>query len=187
MAAGTHTVEEERELAARLAGVLFLTAGVTALGMLLLPGVEHGHRDWVIGLAAVCVAWGLFCVDDRPAGAPRRLVLARARHRLPRSSSAALPRPQAAPTRRGACTSSSWSSTRPTSTAATTAFPTCSACMPVALTPLLYDGHAVEEGYIGEVIVVCLAYVILGLLIIRARSCSWSCASARRRWRCSIP
>jgi hypothetical protein len=55
-------VEKERELAGRLAGVLFLTAGLTGLGMLLLPGVEHGHRDWVIVLAAVCVAWGLFCV-----------------------------------------------------------------------------------------------------------------------------
>ena len=44
MGTGTHDVEEERELAGRLAGVLFLTAGVTALGMLLVPGVEHGHR-----------------------------------------------------------------------------------------------------------------------------------------------
>ena len=52
-------------------------------------------------------------------------------------------------------------------------------CVPVALVPLLYDGNAVADGYIGEVIVVCLAYVILGLLIIRARSCSWSCASRR--------
>ena len=38
MAARTHSVEEERDLAGRLAGVLFLTAGVTALGLLLVPG-----------------------------------------------------------------------------------------------------------------------------------------------------
>ena len=62
MAARTHNVEEERDLAGRLAGVLFLTAGVTALVLLLVPGIENAHRNWVVALAAVCMAWGLFCV-----------------------------------------------------------------------------------------------------------------------------
>lgn len=35
--------------------------------------------------------------------------------------------------------------------------------------PLLYDDNAVADGYIGEVIVVCLAYVILGLLVIKGK------------------
>jgi diguanylate cyclase (GGDEF)-like protein len=39
----------------------------------------------------------------------------------------------------------------------------------VALLPLLYDDNAVADGYIGEVIVVCLAYLILGLLIIKGK------------------
>ena len=56
MAGRTHNVEEERDLAGRLAGVLFLTAGVTALGLLLVPGVENDHRNWVVALAAVCVS-----------------------------------------------------------------------------------------------------------------------------------
>src|SRR5215213_8163064 len=30
--------------------------------MLLVPGVEHGHREAVVALAAVCVGWGVFCV-----------------------------------------------------------------------------------------------------------------------------
>ena len=42
-------------------------------------------------------------------------------------------------------------------------------CVPVALLPLLYDTGAVEEGYIGELIVVCPAYVVLGLLIIKGK------------------
>src|SRR3954452_14483299 len=49
------------------------------------------------------------------------------------------------------------------------ALPYVLACVPVALSPLLYDDNAVADGYIGEVIVVCLAYVILGLLIIKGK------------------
>ena len=168
MGAGTHTVEEERGLAAMLAGVLFLTAGVTALGMLLLPGVEHGHRDWVIALAAVCVAWGLFCVTlARPerhgawfwhapamaslliiagvtaatggAGSPARLYL----FFVVVYAAYFYRRHEALPYVLG--------------------------CVPVALLPLLYDDRAVAQGYIGEVIVVCLAYVILGVLIIKGK------------------
>ena len=168
MAAGTHTVEEERGLAGMLAGVLFLTAGVTALGMLLLPGIEHGHRDWVIGLAAVCVAWGLFCVT-----------LAR-------------------PERHGAwfwhapaigslltiagVTAASGGADSPGRLylffvvvyaayfyRRHEALPYVLGCIPVALLPLLYDDNAVADGYIGEVIIVCLAYVILGLLIIKGK------------------
>jgi diguanylate cyclase (GGDEF)-like protein len=168
VAAGTHTVEEERELAARLAGVLFLTAGVTALGMLLLPGVEHGHRDWVIGLAAVCVAWGLFCVT----------IAQPERHggwfwHVPAIGSLGII---------GGVTAATGGADSPGRLylffvvvyaayfyRRHDALPYVLACIPVALMPLLYDGNAVGDGYIGEVIVVCLAYVILGLLIIRGK------------------
>ena len=50
MAARVHTVQEERTLAGTLAGVLFLTAGITALILLLVPGVETDHRNWVVAL-----------------------------------------------------------------------------------------------------------------------------------------
>ena len=161
-------MDEERELAGRLAGVLFLTAGLTALGMLLLPGVEHGHRDWVIALAAVCVAWGLFCVTfaqperhgawfwHAPAigslfiiggvtaatggvDSPGRMYL----FFVVVYAAYFYPRRQA--------------------------FAYVLGCIPVALLPLLYDDNAVASGYIGEVIVVCLAYVTLGLLIIKGK------------------
>ncbi len=49
------------------------------------------------------------------------------------------------------------------------ALPYVLGCIPVALLPLLYDGNAIADGYIGEVIVVCLAYVILGVLIIKGK------------------
>jgi diguanylate cyclase (GGDEF)-like protein len=49
------------------------------------------------------------------------------------------------------------------------AFPYVLGCVAVALLPLLYDTGAVDEGYIGELIVVCSAYVVLGLLIIKGK------------------
>ena len=49
------------------------------------------------------------------------------------------------------------------------ALPYVLSCVPVALLPLLYDSGAVEAGYIGELIVVCPAYVVLGLLIIKGK------------------
>ena len=168
MAAGTHTVEEERALAGRLAGVLFLTAGLTALGMLLLPGVEHGHPNWVITLAAVCVAWGLFCVTvARPE-----------RHgawfwHAPAIGSLFIIAGVTAAT--GGADSpgrlylffvvvyAAYFYRRHE------ALPYVLACIPVALLPLLYDPDAVADGYIGEAIIVCLAYLILGLLIIKGK------------------
>jgi diguanylate cyclase (GGDEF)-like protein len=166
--AGTHTVEKERELAGRLAGVLFLTAGLTGLGMLLLPGVEHGHRDWVIALAAVCVAWGLFCVTlARPE-----------RHgawfwHVPAAASLLIVSGMTAATG-GADSPARMFLFFVVVYAAYfyrrhEALPYVLGCVPVALLPLLYDDNAVADGYIGEVIVVCLAYLILGLLIIKGK------------------
>jgi diguanylate cyclase (GGDEF)-like protein len=168
VAAGTHTVEEERGLAGRLAGVLFLTAGVTALGMLLLPGVEHGHRDWVIALATACVAWGVFCVT---LAHPER-------HgawfwHAPAIGSLFII---------GGVTAATGGADSPGRMylffvvvyaayfyRRHEALPYVLGCIPVALLPLLYDDNAIADGYIGEVIIVCLAYVILGLLIVKGK------------------
>jgi diguanylate cyclase (GGDEF)-like protein len=163
-----NAVLEERDLAGRLAGVLFLTAGVTALGMLLLPGVEHGHRDWVVGLAAVCVAWGLFCV-----------LFARPQQHgawfwhVPAVGSLLVV---------AAVTASTGGAGSPARfylffVAVYAAYfyrrhealPYVLGCVPAALLPLLYDHDAVSTGYIGEVIVVCPAYVILGMLIVKGK------------------
>jgi diguanylate cyclase len=42
-------------------------------------------------------------------------------------------------------------------------------CVAVALLPLFYDGNAVADGYIGELIIVCPAYLLLGGLIIEGK------------------
>jgi diguanylate cyclase (GGDEF)-like protein len=168
LAARTHTVEEERDLAATLAGVLFLTAGVTALVLLLVPGVENAHRDWVIGLAALCVVWGLFCVTFAK---PER-------HgpwfwHVPAIGSLLVI---------GGVVASTGGADSPAGFylffllvyaayfyPRHDAIPYVLGCVAVGLVPLLYDKDAVSEGYIGELIVVCPAYVILGLLIIKGK------------------
>jgi hypothetical protein len=43
-------VDEVRDLAGRLAGVMFVTGGLTATLLLLLPGVEDRHPQWVVAL-----------------------------------------------------------------------------------------------------------------------------------------
>ena len=55
-------VDEERMLAGRLAGVLFLTAGGSCLLLLLVPGVESSHWRWVAALSGVCLAWATYCL-----------------------------------------------------------------------------------------------------------------------------
>jgi diguanylate cyclase (GGDEF)-like protein len=49
------------------------------------------------------------------------------------------------------------------------AFPYVLGCVAVALMPLFYDSSAVDGGYIGELIVVCPVYLLLGLLIIKGK------------------
>jgi len=168
LAARTHSVEEERDLAGRLAGVLFLTAGITAVVLLLVPGIENAHRLWVIALAAVCVSWGLFCVT---LAQPER-------HgpwfwHAPAIGSLFIVAGVAAST--GGADSPARFYLFFLLFYATyfyrrhDAFPYVLGCVAVALLPLFYDGNAVADGYIGELIIVCPAYLLLGGLIIQGK------------------
>jgi diguanylate cyclase (GGDEF)-like protein len=168
LAARTHTVEEERDLAGRLAGVLFLTAGITALGLLLVPGVENAHRNWVIALAVVCVLWGLFCGT-----------LAKPEEHgawfwhAPAIGSLFIVAGVVASTG-GADSPARFYLFMLVVYAAYfyqrhDALPYVLSSVAVALVPLLYDRSAVADGYIGELIVICPVYVILGLLIIKGK------------------
>jgi diguanylate cyclase (GGDEF)-like protein len=166
---GSHDVEvEERGLAGKLAGVLWLIAGISALSLLLLPGVEHGHPAWVAGLAAVCLGWGLFC-----------LTLAHPERRGPWFWHTPAVGSLFVVAAMMAATGGADSPARfylffllvyaSCFYRRHDAFPYLLGCVGVALVPLLYDGEAVGDGYVGEVIVVCPAYVTLGLLIVRGK------------------
>jgi diguanylate cyclase (GGDEF)-like protein len=165
----TLDADEERKLAARLAGFLFLTGGLTAVVLLFLPGIEVDHKSWVFGLGAGCVAWALFC-----------LTIARpTQHGLwfwhvPAVGALGVAAGIMAGTGGGDSPArfyvffmlvyvTYFFSRRE-------ALLYLPACVAVALSPLLYDGAAVSEGYLGELVVICPAYVILGALIMDGKS-----------------
>jgi diguanylate cyclase (GGDEF)-like protein len=50
------------------------------------------------------------------------------------------------------------------------AMPYVIGCVGIALSPLLYDHGAVDDGYLGELIVICAAYVTLGWLIVSGKA-----------------
>ena len=166
---GTLDVDEERMLAGKLAGVLFLTAGLSIVLQLFLPGIEDRHWLWVVGLAVPCVAWAVFC-----------LTLARPEEHgawfwhVPATLSTALIAGLMAAT--GGAESPARFYVFFLLFYACYFFPRRHArfyalgCVAVALTPLAYDTSAVSDGYLGELIVLASAYLTLGWLIIEGKA-----------------
>jgi diguanylate cyclase (GGDEF)-like protein len=161
-------VDEERVLGGKLAGVLFLTAGLTISLLLLVPGVQNRHWPWVIGLATACVAWALYC-----------LTLAR-----PEEHGAWFwhaPAALSIPLIAGLVASTGGSQSPARYMAFFLLFYACYfyprrhavlyviGCVAIALSPLLYDRGVVDGGYLGELIVICAAYATLGWLIIAGK------------------
>jgi diguanylate cyclase (GGDEF)-like protein len=57
---------DERQLAGRLSGVLYLTGAITVLAVLALPGVTRAHWQAVVGIALAAMVWGLVSVRAIP-------------------------------------------------------------------------------------------------------------------------
>jgi diguanylate cyclase (GGDEF)-like protein len=162
-------VDEERMLAGKLAGVLFLTAGVAIVLQLFLPGIEDRHWPWVVALAAACAAWALYC-----------LTLARPEEHgawfwhVPATLSIGLIAGLMAAT--GGAESPARFYGFFLLFYACYFFPRRYArfyvlgCVGIALSPLLYDREAIGEGYVSELIVLGAAYVTLGWLIIAGKA-----------------
>jgi diguanylate cyclase (GGDEF)-like protein len=152
--------DEERALAGRFAGVMFLSGGLTAVALLFLPGIHDHHSGWVVALGGGCVAFGLLCLTlTRPVG-PRWC-----RHFPAVATLGTIAAVMAAT---GGAESPArfyvffllvyvthhfprWQ-----------ALPYLPACVAVAASPLLYDSAAASGGYLGELLVICPAYVIVG-------------------------
>ena len=155
-------------LAGKLAGVLFLTAGVAIVLQLFLPGVEDRHWPWVLALSAASVAWALFC-----------LTLARPEEHgawfwhVPATLSIALIA--------GLMAATGGADSPARFYGFFLLFYACYffqrrlarfyvlGCVAIALSPLPYDRAAIGEGYLSELIVVGAAYVTLGWLIIAGK------------------
>jgi diguanylate cyclase (GGDEF)-like protein len=162
-------VDEERMLAARLAGALFLTAAAAIVVLLLVPGVEDDHWRWVVGLAAACVAWAVYC-----------LKFARPEEHGPWFWH--VPATLAIPLIAALMASTGGAHSPARAMIFFLLFYCCyffprriawlyvGGCITIALSPLAYDRSAVGEGYVGELIVLCAAYATLGWLIISGKA-----------------
>jgi diguanylate cyclase (GGDEF)-like protein len=161
-------VDEERVLAGKLAGVLFLTAGLSIVLQLFLPGVEDRHWLWVVALAGACVAWALYC-----------LTLAR-----PEEHGAwfwHVPATLSIPLIAGLMAATGGADSPARFFAFFLLFYACYffsrrqarfyvlGCLLMALSPLAYDRDAISGGYLSELIVLCAAYITLGWLIIAGK------------------
>jgi diguanylate cyclase (GGDEF)-like protein len=168
VAGSSFGVDEERMLAGRLAGVLFLTAGLTSCLLLLVPGVDTSHWPWVLVLAGACAVWATYCLTlARPEQHGAWFWHVPAALSIPLIASLV------------AATGGSHSPAR--FMGFFLLFYACYfyprrwamlyvvGCSLIALSPLAYDGDAVDQGYLGELMVVCAAYVTLGWLIIAGK------------------
>lgn len=63
MQLGLHAlkISEERTLAGKVAGAMYLTAALTVAAMLFLPGVETSHWQVVVAVAGAAALWSLVC------------------------------------------------------------------------------------------------------------------------------
>jgi diguanylate cyclase (GGDEF)-like protein len=166
----THSLDlDERKLAAKLAGALFLTAGLTAVILLFIPGIESVHRSWVVGLGVGCLAWALFCLTvARPAQhGPWFWHLPAVAALVATGGIMAATGGDDSPARFYVFFMLVYVTYFFARREALLYLP---ACVAVALSPLFYDGTALDDGYLGELIVICPAYVVLGALIMDGRS-----------------
>ena len=161
-------VREERLLAGRIAGLMYVIAAATTVMLLFLPGIERSHWRVVLGLAALALAWGFVCLRfiewDR--GSP-----------LVSHFSCTLGFPVLAGT--AAATGGATSPARfflfftivycayfyPWREAV----PYFAGCLAVDALPLFYDHNAVSAGLVGEVVVLAATFAILGGLILAGK------------------
>ena len=161
-------VTEERELAGRVAGLLYLIAAATVALLLLVPGTPVDSLSAVLALSAVGAIWGITCLFAIPWRSVHPLV-------SHVSTGMGLPLTAAAM----AATGGADSPTRfyllfvvfyvsyfypPRE-----AIPHLVGCVLVLLVPLTYDQGAIEQGLLAETLVLTPTFLVLGGLIMGGR------------------
>jgi diguanylate cyclase (GGDEF)-like protein len=157
-------VTEERELAGRVAGLLYLTAAVTVPLLLVMPGMHVDSVPAALAASGFSLLWGLACLLWIPWPTV---------HPLVSHLSSAMGLPLTAITM--AATGGAESPARfyllfivfyasyfypPRE-----AFPHLIGCIAVLLVPLAYDSNAVQSGLLAETLVLAPAFLVLGGLI----------------------
>jgi diguanylate cyclase (GGDEF)-like protein len=159
---------EERALGGRLAGTLYLTGAITALAMLVVPGVDHRHPGVMLALAGIGLVWAACCFFVIPWERANPLVS---------HFSCALGFP---------ITAIAVAATDGGKSPAVLyllfivgycayfyrrreAVPYLLACVVVTSLPLFYDPDAIQDGLLARLLILGPTYLILGFLIIAGK------------------
>src|SRR3954452_11785002 len=156
---------EERALAGKLAGTLYVTGAVTAAAMVVVPGVETTHWRLILALAGVGFGWAACCFFLIPWERAHPLV-------SHFSCSLGFPITAVAVAATGGAESQAvfyllfivgycayFYRRRE-------AVPYLFACVAVHALPLLYDPSAVQEGLVAQLLILGPTCLLLGFLII---------------------
>jgi diguanylate cyclase (GGDEF)-like protein len=171
MNVGLHAlrISEERLLAGKLAGAMYLTAAISVCVMLALPGVESNHWPVVVVVAGLSALWALLCFTVIPW-----------EHAPPFVSHFSVFMGFPATAVVVASTGGAESPAvfyllfivvycayfyRPKE-----AWPYLIGCVVVHALPLAYDSRAVEDGMLGELLVIGPTYLLLGGLILSGKT-----------------
>ena len=161
-------IREERALAGRVAGLLYLVGAATACVLPLLPGTEVSDLGLLYAIAGGGALWGVACLTVVPWKRVHPVV-------SHLSSGMGLPITVAAMALTGGATSPArfylffvvfytayFYPPRE-------AVPYLMACIATLQAPLLYDSGATEGGALGELIVVVPTYIVLATLIMSGK------------------
>jgi diguanylate cyclase (GGDEF)-like protein len=154
-------LNEERQLGGVVAALLWMSAAATVLVLLAMPGVTHEYWEIVVGVAAFSLAWGLTCL---------RLVPWRSAHPAVSHFSTLLGFPATAI---GVAVTGGASSPAHLYLfftigycgyfyKAREAVPHFVLCIVVTALPLFYDPHAMEQGFMAQVLILAVCYLALG-------------------------
>ncbi len=157
-------ISEERPLAGRLAGALYLIGAATAIVLIFLPGIDVNHPGLMLGIAGIGALWGAAALLL----VPWERVTPMVSHA---SSIAGLPITAAGVALTGGATSparfylffvviySAYFYTR----AQVAAY--VLACTAVLALPLAYDAGAVSDGLLGELLILFPTFAVLAALM----------------------
>ena len=154
-------VGEERRLAGVVAGLLWISAAITVLALMTLPGIPHEHWRVVAGISFFSIVWGVACLTVVPWERAHPIV-------SHFSCFMGFPGTAAGVALTGGASS-------PAHLylffivgyvgyfyAPREAFPYLVGCIFVTALPLFYDSGAMPSGFLAEVLILVPTYLILG-------------------------
>jgi diguanylate cyclase (GGDEF)-like protein len=162
-------IQEERTLAGRVAGIMYVVGATTGVSLLVLPGIPTEHWRVTVAVAFLALAWGallLFAVDwDRALPVLSHF-----------STTMGYPLVAVVAATTGGANSPARFYLFFTIFFAAYFYPRREAiphffgCLIVEAIPFFYDSRAVADGLAGELVVLAATYAILGALILEGKA-----------------